>query len=276
MGANTYDLELKVAIGLARDVGKTLLRMRGDVQHVVKEQDGFPDLASTADAAAEHIVLSGLRNQFPGDAILSEESLPDQHKAPRLWIVDPLDGTRNYVHGLDFFGVSIALAVDNTIQVGVTYFPVFDSMHYAVRGKGYFVNDKPARLHNPNSNLKASIVSLRFPHKRTGVILDEAFDLYKRILISCSDLQRCSCSVYDVCGVATGKYGAYVATDIRPWDIASGALFVEEQGGYITNFQGERVDLFNQDGSAGHVQLVATKSKEIRDQLIKITEDFPL
>ncbi len=233
--------------------------------------ESFLDVTTSADVEAERIILEGVLHEFPHDAILSEESRASENtSSKRLWIVDPLDGTTNFVKGLDAYGVSIALLVEGVIVMAVNYLPETHAEYYAVRGTGMYKNGAPLVLRQPDDTLAESLVSVGFPHARDTQSLSHAFSLYQTMLTASSDLRRSASAAYDACLLAEGITGAYVTPDIKPWDIAATVLFVEEQGGVVSDMQGNPINLFLQHEGGYRVAIVAAKNAFIHEALITV------
>ena len=271
---DAYAKELRVARRAAVMAG-AFLRGAQQGADVVKRPhgEGYLDVTTREDLQAERIILDRIGRAFPADRILSEESHPGLVSTEgRLWVIDPLDGTTNYVKGLSAYGVSIALLVDGVVQVAVAYLPVTRELYDAVRGQGVRVGGKQLRLRAPAENLAQSLVSVGFPHARTKEATDDAFVLYASLLGSSSDLRRSASAVVDACWLAAGKTGAYITPDIKPWDIVAGALFVEEQGGVASDFMGAPLDLFRHDGDHFSVAVVFAKNAAIHAQVVALTK----
>lgn len=266
----SYERECEIARTLAKQAGEHLQNSRSTFD-VLKRPHGesFLDVTTSADVEAERIVLEGIATLFPTDAILSEESRAEASTAAkRLWIVDPLDGTTNFVKGMDAYGVSISLLVEGVVVMAVNYLPETGAEYYAVRGTGMYKNGAPLLLRQSKDTLAESLVSVGFPHARDTQSLSRAFSLYQTILTASSDLRRSASAAYDACLLAEGITGAYVTTDIKPWDIAATVLFVEEQGGVVSDMQGNPLNLFLQHEGGYRVAIVAAKSPAIHEALI--------
>ncbi len=266
----SYEKELALARTLAEQAGEHLKSARGTL-NVLKRPHGesFLDVTTSADVEAERIVLEGISHEFPHDAILSEESRAGENtSSTRLWVVDPLDGTTNFVKGLDAYGVSIALLVEGVTVLAVNYLPETRAEYYAVRGTGMYKNGALLPLRQPDESLYESLVSVGFPHSRDVESLSASFSLYQNILTASSDLRRSASAAYDACLLAEGITGAYVTPDIKPWDIAATVLFTEEQGGVVSDFQGKPLDLFVQHEGGYRVAILAAKNARIHEALV--------
>lgn len=274
----TYSKELKFSRTVALKAGRYLLSARKKRNQIVKQPhgEGYMDVTTKADLEAEKMIIGSLSREFPQDTILSEETLADElsNYGGRIWIVDPLDGTTNYVKGLDAFGVSISLMVDGKIVLAVSYIPAGKEMFHAVRGSGVFRNGKILRLTTPEDTLAKSLVSVGFPHSRDKSSADPAFEMYRDLWLAASDLRRSASAVFDGCLLASGITGAYLTPDIKPWDVAAASLFIEEQGGVVGDFNGGPLDLFRRRSGRFCVQVVFSKNKSIHSALQAITRKY--
>lgn len=276
MNKPAYTKELKIAKAIALKVGRYLYISRKN-NAIVKQPNGkgYLDVTTKVDLESERMCIEAILNSFPEDHILSEETLnefsPDWK---RVWIIDPLDGTTNYVKGFDVYAVSIALVVDGKVVMAVNCLPVHDDIFYAVRGHGVFHNGKKLTFISPNDTLAQSLVSVGFPHVRTKEAADPAFELYKNLWLASSDLRRSASAVFDGCLLASGITGAYLTPDIKPWDIASGSLFVEEQGGFTSDFYGKPLDLFRKVNDRFSTSVLFAKNKTILTSLQRLTKKY--
>ncbi len=276
MSEHTYTKELEVARDLARAVGR-YLRDAQKENAIVKQPhgEGYLDVTTRADLEAERMVLHTLSRSFPGDHILSEETRTEYSPDwERVWIVDPLDGTTNYVKGLDAYAVSIALMVRGQVVIAAVCLPVSGDFYYAVRGHGMFRNDLPLTLATPDDTLAQSLVSVGFPHTRTPEVAAQAFGLYQDLWLASSDLRRSASAVYDGCLLASGVTGAYITPDIKPWDIAATSLLIEEQEGIISDVNGQPLDLFRRVNGRFSTSALFAKNTAIYTTLQNITQKY--
>ena len=262
--------ELQVALDAARAAGRYL---RDSIHEVRIEtvKGAAHNYATAQDVESERIVVDAIRQSFGGDAILAEESCPDAASAERLWIVDPLDGTRNYANRLPFFSVSIAFCRHNVPQVGVVYAPCLnDELFHATRGGGgACLNGAPLHRVNPEAELAASIVGTGFAY-RQGAALEKDIARYERMLNRATDVTRYGSAALDMCYVAAGRLGAYYEAGLKPWDVAAGILMVEEAGGVCTDYAGNELDILSRTGGEFAVDLLAAKSKGLAQTILRI------
>lgn len=273
-----YQEELALARSLVCLAGTRLKNARTQAQ-VVKQPHGlsYLDVTTSADLESEAMILQAISSQYPADRILSEETRAQVYEETgRLWVVDPLDGTTNFVKGLDAYAVAITLIVEGVVVLAACYLPEYDEDYTAVRGAGMYRNGEPLSLLSPDDMLAGTLVSIGFPHTRGHETLTRAFDMYRTVLVKSSDLRRSASAVLDGCLLATGATGAYLTPDIKPWDIAAMTLFIEEQGGVVSDFRGNPLNLFHKNGEHFSVAIVCAKNSAIHESLIEITRQYAI
>lgn len=237
---------LATAERLATLAGAELLRHRR--AHVVAESKGTRrELVTAADRAAEHIVVGGLQRAFPAHAVLAEEGVLTTQGRPSsdsewLWIVDPLDGTTNFVHDIPFYGVAIALAHRGAPVVGVVHAPALGETFAGARGLGAvrrFADGRAAPLHVSRTDAFAdALLATGFSYNRNEPGRDDNSGNLARVLPHCRDLRRLGSAELDLCLVAAGSYDGYWERYLAPYDVAAGAVLVREAGGVVTDFAG--------------------------------------
>jgi myo-inositol-1(or 4)-monophosphatase len=233
-------LERRVAIDAARAAGE-ILTTGFRAAHRVAFKGQTTNLVTEMDERAEELIVGRLAAAFPDDAILAEERGAAGGRSGRRWIVDPLDGTTNYAHGLPIFAVSIALEVDRSIALGVAYDPSADELYVAERGRGATVND--ARLAvSATTRLEASLLTTGFPYSIRET-RDTNLKEYAAFALRCRGVRRLGSAVLDLAWVAAGRLDGFWELSLGPWDVAAAGLFVEEAGGRLTNLTGGAVDV---------------------------------
>lgn len=252
-------LERRVAIDAARAAGE-ILTAGFRAAHRVAFKGQTTNLVTEMDERAEELIVGRLAATFPDDAILAEERGAARGRSGRRWIVDPLDGTTNYAHGLPIFAVSIALEVDGRIALGVAYDPSADELFVAERGRGATVNDARLAVSSTNS-LEASLLSTGFPYNIRET-RDNNLKEYSAFALRCRGVRRLGSAVLDLAWVAAGRLDGFWELSLGPWDVAAASLFVEEAGGRITNLTGGAVDV---DAPA----VVATNGR-IHDEMLAV------
>ncbi len=221
------------------------------------------DFVTEADRKSEEIIKSHIWSHFGDHDILAEESLRKRNDSPFLWIIDPLDGTLNYIHGLPFFAISIALEIKGELAVGLIYEPLKENIYSAIRGQGAFKNGK--RIHVSRSNtLNTSLVATGFPF-RIKDIIDNYLRVFKELFMHATGIRRCGSACLDLAYTAEGIFGGFFEYGLSPWDVAAGALLVREAGGEVTDFQGGNQYVKTGNTIAG--------SKGVHQEMLKIIRE---
>jgi myo-inositol-1(or 4)-monophosphatase len=222
-------------------------------------QKGPVDLVSVADEAAQALLVGGLQASFPTDAVLAEEEMEggESKGSPFRWIIDPLDGTTNFVHSFPWFAVSVGLEHDDEIVFGIVFNPAREEFFEATRGQGAFLNGEPIAV-SSTETLAESLIASGFPYNRR-VILDALLQRLAHALRTCQGFRRMGAAALDLCAVACGRVDGFWEQSLNSWDVAAGALIVEEAGGRTTSFSGGRMEL---DGG----EMIATNGR-IHDAL---------
>ncbi len=220
---------LKAARGLLRDFG--------EVEQLQVSKKGPADFVTAADIRAERIVLDELARSRPNYGSLSEErGTTEGRESSRRWLVDPLDGTINYLHGVPHFCISIGLEEDGQIVAGTIYDPLRDEMFWAEKGTGAYLNDRRLRV-SARGELQEAIVATGVPHHgRPGheVFLSQMAAMMKEV----SGIRRLGSAALDLAYVAAGRYEGYWETGLSPWDLAAGIIIVREAGGFVSDLAG--------------------------------------
>ncbi len=205
---------------------------------------GVSDFVSRADVEAQQAALAVIRTRHPHHEVLAEEDDPDQPPpsghAP-LWVVDPIDGTTNYLHGHPMYAVSIAVVVDGRPEVGVVTCPPTSERWWATRGGGAFKNGKPIHVSDP-PDLRTALVGTGFPFKAIH-LLEEYLGQLGRVLRNSAGVRRGGAAALDLAFLASGQFDAFWELDLKPWDVMAGILLIEEAGGVVTRVDGSPIDL---------------------------------
>ncbi len=274
-GQMGYEKEIKTALEAARAAGRYLLENQGKIV-IKKQRENIKDYSTEQDLGSDKIISGIIKREFPNDMILSEEGEQETKLPSRMWIIDPLDGTRNYANGLPYYCVSIALFQDGETKVGVVYAPAYnDELFYAVKGGGAFLNDKPLTLFNPDQILSSSLVATGFAYFR-GKELTPRLGLYGKVLDKCSDIVRYGAAALDLCHVAAGRLGAYYESGIKPWDVAAGMLILQEQNCLVTDYDGSQVDIFRKKDKLFSVTILVSKNGGVHSEMISIIDSAHL
>jgi myo-inositol-1(or 4)-monophosphatase len=227
---------LDLAVELARRAG-ALQRERYETPFEIASKSAPVDLVTEVDRACEALIVGVLERERPGDAILAEEgSGRERPGASWRWIIDPLDGTTNYAHGYPRFCVSIGVEREGERYLGVVYDPLMDELYHAVRGAGAFRNGRAIRV-SPETRLDRSLLATGFAYDRRSSEIDN-LDHFAAFLKRARALRRDGSAALDLCYVAGGRLDGYWELKLQPWDVAAGALLVEEAGGRFSDFAG--------------------------------------
>ena len=201
---------------------------------------GAIDLVTEADHGAEERIITLIRSQFADHAILAEERGREQGRPDRLWIVDPLDGTTNFAHGVQTCCVSIAFAADGQIQVGVILDPFANELFVALYGHGAWLNGRPISVSDV-ATLADSLLVTGFPYNVRD-IMTTAMTRFARCLEASQGIRRLGSAALDLCYVAAGRFEAFWEQNLKPWDTAAGMLMVTEAGGRVSDFDDRDFD----------------------------------
>jgi myo-inositol-1(or 4)-monophosphatase len=233
-------LERRVAVDAARAAGQLLHR-----EHPKTRQVSFKgtstNLVTEMDGRAEALVIDALLSQFPDDGILGEEGGARRGRSGRRWIIDPLDGTTNYAHGLPIYAVGIGLEDQGVVRLGVVYDPSRDEMFVAERGGGARLNDAPIAV-SATPELDVSLLVTGFPYDaRTNP--DNNLREYAAFALRARAVRRLGSALLDLAYVASGRLDGFWELGLSPWDVAAGGILVEEAGGRLTDLRGAPVDI---------------------------------
>jgi len=243
---------LNVAIKAARAAGAIINRGALDIERLQVSVKGPNDFVSEVDRAAEVAIIEILLQAYPDHGILAEESgsTHGNRKSPYQWIIDPLDGTTNFLHGLPIYAVSIGLAQRDVVQQAVVYDPARNDLFFASRGRGAFLNDRRLRV-SKRTQLSDALIGTGFPFRR-GDNFERYLQMMQSVMQRCAGVRRPGAAALDLCYVAAGWYDGFFETGLNPWDVAAGSLIVTEAGGLIGNFTGEPDFLHQREIVAGN------------------------
>ena len=246
---------LNVAIKAARTAATIINRASLDVDLLKVNTKSPNDFVTEVDQAAEHAIIETLLAAYPGHGILAEESgrTHGARDSEYVWIIDPLDGTTNFIHGFPVYAVSIALAFKGQVQQAVVYDPSRDDLFYASRGRGAFRNDRRLRV-SKRTRLAESLIGTGFPFRK-GDNFKRYVRMFEDVMQQCAGLRRPGAAALDLCYVAAGWYDGFFETGLSPWDIAAGSLIITEAGGLIGNFTGEADYLYQREVVAGNPKI---------------------
>lgn len=230
----TMDDYLNTAIDAARLAGGILKRYYGRVKPEEVRKKAQNDFISFVDETSEKAILELIRGRYPRHTFLAEESGGTEIARGYRWIIDPLDGTKNYLSNVPVFAVSIALEHEGSLIAGVIYDPLNDQMYSAAKGQGAFLNGTPIHV-SKNQKLAESLMATGFPFK-TKHLLHPYMHVFEEIFSASLGVRRLGSAAMDLAYVACGTFDGFWEIGLKPWDVAAGALLVREAGGMVTDF----------------------------------------
>ena len=230
--------ELEAALSAARRAGE-VLRAGFGAKHA-SSYKGEVDLVTEIDEEAERVIREELLGTYSTYGMLAEEGGELAGEEDARWIVDPLDGTTNYAHGLPIFCVSVALERSGEVVLGVVHDPMREETFVAEQDQGATMNGEPIKVSDTDELIRA-LIATGFPYDRAEV--PEALELFGRFAVTTQGMRRLGSAALDLCYVASGRIDAYYERGIWPWDLAAGSVIVEEAGGKLTNYRDCALDL---------------------------------
>lgn len=251
---------VNVAVMAARRAGDTLIRKMNNIEKLNVEKKGRNDFVSDADYAAEKAVIGVILKHYPEHAILAEES-GAQGESDHLWIIDPLDGTTNYLHGFPVFAVSIGVQIRGRMEHAVVYDPLRQELFVASRGQGAQLDGHRIRV-SGRKTLDRALIGTGFPYRQSDSELDPYLSMLGKVVRNSAGVRRPGAAALDLCYVAAGRLDAFWETGLAPWDLAAGSLIIRESGGIISGLDGSENFL-----ESGHV---LTGSPKIYAELAKL------
>jgi len=228
---------LNIAIRAARSAGNTIMRYANRVDTLAVTSKARNDFVTDVDKMAEKDIISTIRRSFPDHGILAEESGEVAGKDDYLWVIDPLDGTTNFIRGFPQFAVSIALKHKGRLDQAVIYDPVRQELFTASKGAGAQLNNRRLRVTNQTS-LEGALLGTGFPFRQQEY-LDAYLGMFKALFPDTAGIRRAGAASLDLAYVAAGRLDGFWEFGLSEWDMAAGALLIKEAGGIVTNFRGE-------------------------------------
>ena len=223
---------LNIGIRAARAAGDFIIRCTDQLQGISVTEKSRNDFVSEVDRRAEQIIIDNLRKTYPDHAILAEES-GEQGKSDYQWIIDPLDGTTNFLHGFPQFAISVALAYKGVLDQGIVYDPLRQELFTASRGDGAYVDNRRMRVTRRNT-LEGALIGTGFPF-RTLDRLDTYVEIFRQLTAVTAGIRRPGAASLDLAYVAGGRLDGFWEYGLEPWDIAAGTLLIREAGGYVSD-----------------------------------------
>lgn len=247
---------LTTAWKAARKAGQMMHRASSNLNNIKIDNKAANDFVSDVDREAERIIVSTIQEVYPQHAILSEEAgqLGNIH-AEYQWIIDPLDGTTNYLHGHKQYAISMALLHKGILAEALVYAPEHNDLYVASRGQGALLNDKRIRV-SSRIDLLRSLIATGFPVVDQSM-MNTYLAILKDVLAKTAGARREGSAALDLCNVACGRVDGFFEFNLKPWDVAGGALIVQEAGGIVTDMQGEQAWLDSGDIVAANPKILA-------------------
>ena len=260
---------LNIAIKAARRAGQVINRASNDLDLIKVASKQPNDFVTEVDKAAEAAIIETLQDAYPGYGILAEESGQSAGKGTQdteyQWIIDPLDGTTNFIHGLPQYAVSIALAKAGIVEQAVIFDPNRNELFTASKGGGAFLNDRRIRV-SKRLKLQESLIGTGFPYRMLDK-LDLYLDIFKEVVQKTAGQRRPGAASLDLAYVACGRYDGFWEFGLSPWDMAAGALLVSEAGGLVSDLRGEANYLDTGNIIAGTPKVFSPLLNLIQDKL---------
>jgi myo-inositol-1(or 4)-monophosphatase len=224
------------------EAGVDLLAERGRLRDI--DYKSATDMVTDLDRRTEAFLVDRLRKLFPDDAIHAEEGTRDTGRSGRTWIIDPLDGTTNYVHGHPAFAISIGCAGPDHLLTGAVYAPALDELFCAARGQGATLEKPAAGTRRPlqvstATDLQHALLATGFPYKRDDLVDLNSALVRTFLKMNCHGVRRCGSAAVDLCFVAAGRLDGYWEFKLNPWDVAAGAIIAAEAGAVVTDLTGQ-------------------------------------
>jgi len=225
-----------IAVEVAKAAGQYLLDHKGKIAAENVDEKARNDFVTFVDHQSEKLIVDTLHSHFPDHKILAEEGSQKTSTTEYRWIIDPLDGTKNYIQDIPIFCVSIALEHKGKIIVGVVYDPVHQELFVAEKGKGTTCNGHRIRV--SKRSMRESLIATGFPFKYKNY-LPQYLQCFEEIFLKCSGMRRCGSAAIDLCYTAIGKFEGFWELGLSIWDMAAGSLIIQEAGGTVSDFWGK-------------------------------------
>ncbi|MEM8816766.1 MAG: inositol monophosphatase family protein [Pseudomonadota bacterium] len=251
---------LNVAVMAARQAGNVLIRKMNNLDKLKVEEKSHNDYVTDADRAAEKAVIETIRKHYPEHAILAEESGEDGDNEV-VWIIDPLDGTTNFMHGFPIFAVSIGVQIKGRMEHATVYDPLRQEIFTASRGDGAQLDGRKIRI-SRQTQLEHALIGTGFPYRLTDGDMAPYLGMLEKVLRNTAGVRRPGAAALDLCYVASGRLDGFWETGLKPWDLAAGSLIIREAGGIVSGLDGS--ENFMQSGH------VLTGSPKIYAALAKL------
>ena len=246
---------LNVAVKAARRAATIINRASLNLERLQIDRKQHNDFVTEVDKAAEETIIETLSEAYPNHGFLAEESGELLNNSDHIWIIDPLDGTTNFIHGFPQYAISIALSVNGVLQQAVIYDPNRDELFSASKGGGAYVDRRRLRVAD-QIKLENALIGTGFPY-RQDQDMDQYLKIFADMTRQCAGLRRPGAASLDLAYVAAGRYDGFFESELKPWDMAAGALIITEAGGLVGNYRGEEGFLESGEIMAGNPRIFA-------------------
>lgn len=244
---------LNIAMTAARSAGDIIVRHMEQIERIKITPKNSDEYFTEVDIKAEQAIINTIRKAYPDHGIIAEESGSYNTDCDSVWIIDPLDGTTNYVHGFPFFSVSIAYRYKNRIEHGVVYDPLRFEFFSASRGGGAKLNERRIRV-SKKTQLNGALLGTGFPFRKVSVA-ERYLPTFQALIGKCAGVRRTGSAALDLAYVASGRLDGFWEIGLRPWDIAAGILLIKEAGGLIGSLDGSENYFQSGDVVAGNPKI---------------------
>lgn len=258
---------VNIMVDAARKAGREIAFAYDRRDLLVITEKSENNYVTNIDQRAERILMEVLSKAYPKFGFIAEESGEYEADLEHVWIIDPIDGTRNFMHGVPHFCISLAQRTKHRIEHAVVYDPMRDELFYASRGEGAFLNHKRLRV-TQQHKLQNALLATGFPLRHDPVACNKYLSLLKIFMPACGDLRRTGSAALDLAYVAAGRFDGFFERDLSVWDIAGGCLLVKEAGGMVSDFSGDEHYL-----ASGNI--IATNPKLFKTLLQTIVSTIP-
>ena len=254
---------IETAIQAAKMAAKIQIEKFGSILQKNVDQKGEFDFVTQVDLQSEKTIIELIKKRFPEHGIMAEESLGNVDRGEYRWIIDPLDGTTNYIHGYPVFSISIALQYKREIILGVVHDPLRGDLFYAEKGKGAYLNDQPVHV-SQTSDMGKCLLATGFPF-RSKQYLEPYLESFRQIFLIASGVRRLGSAALDFAYIGCGRCDGFWEIGLSPWDIAAGSIIIKEAGGIVTDFAG--------GGNFLNTGDVVASNGKIHDHILEIVAD---
>ena len=244
---------LNIAIQAARQASRVIVRFMDQMDRVDITQKSTNDFVTEVDKKSEEIIINEIQKNYPNHAILAEESGRSKSTDEFCWIIDPLDGTRNFMHGFPHFAISIAVMKKNQLEIGLVYDPITQELFTATRGQGAYLNSRRMRVSGVKK-MEMALIGTGFPFKNKDDTKNY-LNTFEKVFLNCGDIRRTGSAALDLAYIAAGRLDGFWEAGLQTWDIAAGALMIKEAGGSVTDFAGGETYLEHGNIVAGNTKV---------------------